>query len=456
MVLSLTAAAPCSAALPTFVEPQVEGAMQIDTTLAARADSLRARADALIAPFVDARDFVGTVLVARGHRVLLRKSYGGGAGVQHQDPSLRYGIGSLTKTFTAAMVLRLADSGRLALDDPVMRYLPEALSDSAVTIAHLLGHTAGVSDIYRWPEYAERHGDSISLAAIAAAAHAKPLDFRPGSASAYSNTGYALLALLVERLTKRSFGDALRTELLDPLGMRCTGDRLGGRLGPRDAMGYDPGFPPVELTAARQVHPSWLVGSGSLFACADDLLRWSEAVREDRPVRVATAGVPYGWSVRTRWEHRVLEQTGRVPTGYASYLAVYLDADVVVVVLDAVQADVAERIGIALAGLVLGAPTETPAARPATTPLASRDAAGLAAFVGTYQVGPGFVLTVQQTPQGVSLASPDRVFLPLTPIGPSRFFFRPLYVPVTFLRDSTGRVTAFDWGGQFRGERVAP
>jgi CubicO group peptidase (beta-lactamase class C family) len=217
---------------------------------------------------------------------------------------------------------------------------------------------------------------------------------------------------------------------------------------PQLAIGYNPGFAPELLQPGATVDRSWLEGAGSLYSTVGDLLRWAEAVRQG-----AGPSRGLGWGPRTRFGSVAsLEQTARIPIGYASYLAVYPDSGLVVILLSNVQADVVERLGIAIAGRVLNVSVRSPIPTPTITRALSGDS--LSRYAGRYEIGPGFTLTVRNDANGLLLAGPDGMFSPLNSTGSGKFFFRPLQAAITFPRDSAGAIVALDWAGQFSGRRV--
>ncbi|MDQ6769326.1 MAG: serine hydrolase, partial [Gemmatimonadota bacterium] len=419
--------------------------------------TIAARVDSILAPFVAAHDFSGAVLLTRRGDVLARRSYGLAdlAHGKRVTPTTRFGIGSVSKTFTAAAIEALAGAGRLTLTDPIQRYVPEFTIDSAVTLAHLLAHTAGIPDYFNLPEYASRQRQRLTLAQFAELIGRRPLDFAPGTQSRYSNSGYKLLALVIERVSGRPFADYVRSELLSKAGLRNSGLLRDGVTVAALARGYDPGFPPDWLQTSAPVSPSWAEGAGSLYSTVDDLARWAERMRSKPRTTMPGEGpshAAFGWGERTRFGVKGLEQTGRVPMGYASFLAVYPEPDVIVVVLSNIQSAAAEQIGLALAALAL-APDSVPHLTVAPRLVAVRGEA-LTAYAGRYEIAPGFVLTVENGERGLLLAGPDGALLPLNAVAPPTFFFRPLYVTVRFDHDTTGRITGLDWAGQVTARRL--
>ncbi len=408
--------------------------------------------DAYLAPLVTDRDFFGTVLVSRGGNVLIERAFGF-ANVELSVPaktSTRYAIGSLSKTFTAAAILILKDRQKLSLTDPVGRFISGLPYGERVTIEQLLTHSAGVPDYYLFPEYFARRSQPISLGEIVALLAKKPLDFEPGSKSNYSNSGYALLACVIEKASGARYADFLRTQVFEPLAMRNSGDLGVSGLTENLATGYNPGFEPERLQRPVSVDPSWLVGSGSLYSTVEDLQRFAEAIRKGKLVAMGQERYPYGWGKRKDGEREFWEQNGRIPLGFVSYLSLHPQEDLVVVVLGNVQVDLAERIGHGLTAIALGKPPDALQGYEGV-PIGAEVIKGL---LGRYQIAPGFVLTVRADGDHLSLAGPEGDFSPLVPETPTRFFYRLLWVPVTFELDSHGHATSLKWAGQFTASRA--
>jgi CubicO group peptidase (beta-lactamase class C family) len=402
------------------------------------------------------RDFSGSILIARSGRVLVSRGYGFADFEQGVVPDERtkYGIGSITKSMTAAGIVRLAAQGRLSLTDPVDRHLPGFLHGDRITVTNLLEHSSGLRDYYSWPRYASGRAQSISTSEFLAAVQAQPLDFSPGARTTYSNSGYFLLAAIIERVSGMPYAQFIERELLRPIGMSESGNLEDTLVIQGLATGYDAGFSPSRVQPAAPVSRSWLKGSGSVYASTLDLYRWLQATRDETLVTLSALRYPYGWGKRTRFGQGVLEQNGRIPTGYSSYAALYRRDDLIVIVLSNIQSEVAKQMGVGLAAIALGRSHEIPPLRTGYTNPPVSDSALFAAYPGRYEIAPGFVLTVRSAAQGILIAGPDGAFLPLDHEGEDRFFFRTLYVPITFERDSDGRVTELDWNSQFRAKRL--
>lgn len=335
--------------------------------------------DRHLAPLVAAHDFSGVVLIARGNRVLVQRSYGKadaelGTGF---PPGARFRIASITKTFTGAAIAMLAERGQLAFTDPLAKFLPDFPNAGRILLRHLLLHTSGVPN----PQ-SETCGDA-TLDDLVAELAKKPLDFEPGTKGRYSNGGFALLAKVVERASGMSWGKFIQTQIAAPLNLSGTGPDRAAALVPGRVHGYLPGPPPSGLMRAP-CDGSWAaIGSGALLSTAGDLHRWAKAVRDEKLFKRGALEHPYGWGVRKYFDRNAIEQSG-ILGGASSYLAAYLEEDLYVVVLSNVQTGALDSVGKGLAALALGA-------TPPPLPLAPREVAAgdLSPWMGRF-AGPDF------------------------------------------------------------------
>jgi len=183
-------------------------------------------------------------------------------------------LASVSKQFTVAGILTAVSQGRLALDDDIRAYLRECPYEG-VTVRHLMQHTSGVPDFYMDLDIPER--GFLGIADVVAALPYAPLmDREPGAAFEYNNTGYVLLAALVERVFLQPFEEAMMTQVFNPAGLECT--RVWNLLSaeedwPRKTWSMDGAEPD-----APQIDPSELdgvAGDGGIFMCAEDVVRWN-------------------------------------------------------------------------------------------------------------------------------------------------------------------------------------
>jgi CubicO group peptidase (beta-lactamase class C family) len=216
-----------------------------------------------------------SIAVVEDGKIAYLKAYGSGR-LDPQtpaNPEMRYGIGSISKQFTATAILMLAEEGKLSLDDPVGKYVPGLTSGDKVTIRQVLSHTSGYRDY--WPQdyvMAEMLQPTTSQQILGKWAHA-PLDYAPGAEWQYSNTGYTIAGLIVEKVSGQPLMQFLQERVFTPLHMTGATEDDTKPLSPTDARGYMRyGLGPVR--PAPKEAPGWLFAMGGLAMRAEDLARW--------------------------------------------------------------------------------------------------------------------------------------------------------------------------------------
>lgn len=315
------------------------------------------------------RQFAGAVLVAEHGRVLLRAGYGWADAARRvpDTTGTRFRIASLTKQFTAMAILRLRDEGRLNVTDRLCRFLascPPAWRQ--VTLAELLTHSSGIPDYETLPGFGQLSRQHVAPARLAALVAAKPLLFPPGSRWSYSNTGYVLLGMVIERVSGQSYASFLGQHVLAPLGMRNTGYDTSRTSVPGHATGYADAY-----QAAPYIDMSVPYAAGALYSTVGDLARWDDALLTGSPgiVRPGTLremfhpwvavspGYPdegsygYGWFIDLRGAE--YDHDGEI-SGFVSGNAIFPRADTEIIVLSNLESTdirtITDRLA-ALAGL---------------------------------------------------------------------------------------------------------
>lgn len=305
------------------------------------------------------------VLVMHHGRVLFRAAYGVadiGSG-RALNPDDVFHIASITKTFTAAAILQLVDRGVLMLDDQVIDHLPEVPATwEQMTIRHLLTHTSGVVE---FTELLPNHADYVHHDTLFAEVRTRPLVSRPGTAWAYSNTGYLLLGLILERHTGQPWGEYMERELYRPLGMSRT--VYAGHPYPRLIPGHYHNGAEIVRASTPSAVP---YAAGATFSCVDDLARWvtaleqgellSAAARTESVQRVrlnddTTGSSGMGWLLSPFGPHEVHWHGGDI-VGYASMLLRIPTERLLVIVLSNTEAAPVRPFFVALrlAELTLG------------------------------------------------------------------------------------------------------
>lgn len=235
--------------------------------------------EAIVNGYVADKAFMGAVLVADGDRVLLDKGYGW-ADLEWSlpnAPNVKFNIGSLSKQFTAALVLLLADDGRLKVDDPVGKYLPNAPDAwKPITLAQLMGHTSGLPDLWSDKDFGAWSMSPRTPREVLDRFQHKPLLAAPGAEYRYSSTGYVLLGLVIEQVGGKSYGDMLRERIFQPLGMKDSGLDTDALVLPRRASGYTVRDGALVRERPMSMEVGW--SAGAIYSTTHDLLRWERGL----------------------------------------------------------------------------------------------------------------------------------------------------------------------------------
>lgn len=239
--------------------------------------------DLLIGNYVKNSQFNGSVLVSEQGKVILRKGYGM-ANMEWDIPceaNTKFRIGSVTKQFTAAIVLQLASEGKLKLDATMTEYLPGYRKDTGdkVTIHHLLRHTSGIPS-YTTPDFFKNKSRTpCTVDEFVEQYCSGDFEFEPGADFRYNNSGYFLLGAIIERVDGKTYAESVKTRIFVPIGMADSGYDTHALIIKHRAQGY-------EKTSTGYRNAAYLdmglpYAAGSLYSTVDDLFKWDQALYAD-------------------------------------------------------------------------------------------------------------------------------------------------------------------------------
>jgi CubicO group peptidase (beta-lactamase class C family) len=426
--------------------------------------------------------FSGAVLVAKGDRVLFRKGYGF-ADVAKKipyTPETRQSVASITKMFTSMAALKLRDDGKLKLEDSVCLHLagcPDAWKP--ITVQQLMRHTSGIPDyeaplVLGSPKYLEVMTQEGTSRRLVDEAKGRPLDFPPGTKFRYSNTGYLVLAQVVETAASKPFNAFVTERLLVPAGMRRAGLFDGKSVPEGLATGYThPDLGWAKLVAGVPLDAGHLVavprlpltppaGDAGLYATVDDLLAWSRAMdggalvprtEVDEVFTPGLDGYGYGWFVGEGFKRKRTRHNGALP-GYVSDFVKFPDEGLTLVAfsnLDRARLSSAVRD---VSAIVLGEPWDMPVEGTLAN-LAPEDYARLE---GRYAMADGRALTVKKDADLLAAVLEDRFTAGLVPLSKTRFYF-PLgdgTATFTLGEDGTAASVNLRYGGEDHVARREP
>ena len=419
-----------------------------------------ARMDALISARVADKSFMGAALVARGDEVILSKGYGF-ANLEWNvpnTPSTKFRLGSITKQFTAASILLLAERGKLMLEDPVKKHWPNAPPAwDAVTIFHLLTHSSGIANVTNEPDFRQWQVQPSTPEQTLAHIRDKPLEFAPGERMSYSNSGYVLLGMIVERVSGQSYADFVRDNIFKPLGMSNSGYDVSATILPQRPAGYLPGF-----SNAPYTDMTWPHGAGGLYSTTEDLLRWTQGLFGNKLLSAASlekmttpfkGGYAFGVGVSDVGGRKVIQHAGGIE-GFNTQLAYYPDSKITVAVLANVNGQAPVQLAGQLGQIAHGNEVRLSSERKEIE--LPRDK--LDRLVGSYELAP--TATMRITVVGTQLQSQlgGQPVVPLFAESETVFFPRVVEAELTFELDSAGKATALvlkQNGQERRAPRIA-
>ncbi len=261
-------------------------------------------------------------------------------------PEMRYAIGSISKQFTASAILLLEQEGKLNLNDPISKWLPDLTDANEVTVREILSHTSGYQDFWPQDYVPPMMMKPMPPQDILDRWAKKPLDFKPGTRWQYSNTNYVIAAQIVEKITGEPFFKFLYDEILKPLDLSSAINFDKGKLTSSDAAGYmQYGLGP--LRPAPEEGEGWMAGAGELAMTPRDLAKWDISMidhsllshesynqLETEMLLKNGVGTHYGLGVQVGMMngHRLISHSGEV-SGFTAFNLVFPDDSAAVVVL---------------------------------------------------------------------------------------------------------------------------
>ncbi|HEY0079576.1 MAG TPA: serine hydrolase domain-containing protein [Pyrinomonadaceae bacterium] len=438
----------------------------------AHAQDLTTRVDEYMNRAMRVHRFSGTVLLARDGRPLVSRGYGM-ANLEHRVPNTPqtiFRIGSMTKQFTAMGILILQERGRLNVQDPICRYVPQCSQTwQGITIHHLLTHTSGIPEYLSLPEFQQRNLP-LPVTTVIETLKIKPLDFRPGEQFSYSNSGYYIAGYIIERVSGKTYEAFLRESIFAPLGMSNTGYDDPRQVLPNRAAGYSPDTRGGIINAAY-LDMSRPFAAGGLYSTTEDLLRWDAALYTERllprrslevmfnpavvaSLRSLTGRYGYGWLMLEQFNRRAQVHGGEI-NGFISFLGRFPNERVTVIVLSNLNDVPIEMIARDLAAMMFGERYELPQERRA----ASVDPRIYDLYAGRYvlELAPSIAVTITNEGGRLMAAVPGQPKTELTPTSETEFFVPGVNAQIRFTKDDRGGVTGLvlnQFGREIRARRV--
>jgi CubicO group peptidase (beta-lactamase class C family) len=404
------------------------------------------------------------VLVARDGQIVYEKGYGY-ADIGHAvkvRPETAFRIGSVSKQFTAAAILKLQEDGKLSVQDKLSKFLPDFPRGDEVTLRHLLTHTSGIHSYTSDPNFMKTVTTEISPEELVDSIRDYEFDFDPGESQSYCNSGYFLLGYIVEKVSGKSLEEYLKETFFEPLGMENTGIHQRNLVIDHEATGYS--FSSGKVEKATNWDMSWAGGAGALYSTVGDLYRWNEGlfngkILSEESLEAAftpatlnngdvgkgaaggSSGYGYGWAIG---EQRGLPQIahGGGLHGFNSHLMRLPEEKLTVTVLANCLPTIPELSpsGFArqIAEVYVFEEMDEQASFATDTTV---DPSVYDDYVGRYDYGSGMVLTVTRDGDRLLAQMTGQGQAEIFPRSQTQFFWKDADAQIEFVRDETGTVT---------------
>lgn len=414
-------------------------------------ETFESKLDAYIQPYLDARDFAGTILVASNGKIQVHKAYGFSNlehGVEHTIHS-KFRIGSISKHFTSVAILILQERNKLEVDDTVSKYLPEYPNGDRITLHHLMTHRSGIPNYVNFAGYDDVRKKKYSGEQAIEWFKDKPLDFEPGGGYSYSNSGYVLLRLIIEKVSGEPFREFMKKNVFEPAKLNETTIADADEIIENRATGYIPGPPPAQLLNGPVNEESIDLGASGIVSTCGDLYKWHQALKTDTVLSVTSRqrlftnhgnSYGYGLSIYKRFGRRVQEHDG-LTDGFTSFFGRLPDDDGCVVILSNIWAGMRDRIARDLFAMLFEEEYEIPQTRT----YVDVDHKALEKFTGKYSFPPGFTFEIIADHGSLYLSWMGRARTYLSPLSNNEFFMRIRYDKLTFIQDAQGAVNSVVW-----------
>jgi len=307
--------------------------------------TLYKKLDKFLISVTKAGNFNGSVLVAQKGQIILQKGYGWKNFSAHtlNDTNSIFPIGSLTKPFTAMVILKLQEQGKISVNDLLSKYFPEQKDADKITIQNLLNHTSGIYDFsHDIPE-----NDSALLShpiprqkVLDVFIH-HPLEFKPGTHYSYCSSDYFLLGIIIEKLTGKPYEQVVHQLIFEPLGMHHSGFDFINLKDTSKTTGYKT-FEADKHVLAVKWDSTLAYASGAIYSTTSDLYKWARAIAKRQVLTPSSwnqAFTPYlehygdGWWIDTLYDNQYIYHSGGL-LGFMSSFRYYPDKDVTIILLN--------------------------------------------------------------------------------------------------------------------------
>ena len=418
----------------------------------ASSSDIGAKVDEYMNARLDVKGHGGAVLIMKDGKPIAAKGYGL-ADAEAKTPikaDTKFRIGSVTKQFTAALILMLQEDGKLNVQDSLCKYVdPCPAAWAPVTLHHLLSMTSGIPNIMSLPNWrTELRMKDLTSAEWIAQVGPLPLKAKPGDAFEYSNTNFIVLGHIIEKLTGKTYEQVLTERIIKPLGLKNTG--LDGKKQlPNAALGYT--FRNGANVRADNSSILTPFSAGAMYSTTEDLYAWQTALLNgsvfkhkatlDAMLTPNKNNYAYGFIVVTDGKGRKRVTHNGVIDGFLSDAVYFPDEKLFIAALTNNDSGAVEEVMAVLDAIVVGASYTLPKKRVAI----KVDPAILDKYVGEYQLSPAMTFKIERGPEGLTVEPTNQPKAPLYAETETDFFVTVVDATLRFVKDETGKVTGLEF-----------
>ncbi|MBT8296993.1 MAG: beta-lactamase family protein [Maribacter sp.] len=402
---------------------------------------LESKIDGYLQPYLDMNAWSGVISIYEEGQPIFQKAYG------YADREWRilnttdtkFRVASISKLFTEVAILQLVENKKIALDETLAKFIPDYPRGSEITIEHLLKHRSGIPHLNSFPNYDDLIKYDYTVTEIIDLFKNKLLDFEPGERYRYSNSGYVLLAFIIEQVSGMQYGEYIQKELLDPLGLANSGIDDNGKVLENRARGYM--FNSAgSLANADYVNLSIKIGGGSMFSTAGDLNIFLQSLLKKEIISSTLNELP---NFDELDGEEVFTASGRVQ-GFCHQITHRLNKDLTIMVLGNHYSNLALPISDDIYQIYSDKPYTIPENYLAQEIQISNDE--LKEYEGKYDFGFGPIRRLHVKGKSLTYGAVDRESADeLIPIGDNRFFYIQYWVILEFKNKESGRYRTLDW-----------
>jgi CubicO group peptidase (beta-lactamase class C family) len=413
------------------------------------AQDVGSKVDTLINAYSKLYRFNGSVLITKNGTILLNKGFGyrnAGDKVLNNEQTI-FQLGSITKQFTSAVILKLCEEKKLAVTDKLSKFFPNYPKGDSITIKELLTHTSG---IYNYTNDQNFMANEITKPATRESMMAlfenKPLDFSPGTSWNYSNSGYSLLGYIIEHVTQKPYGQAVRRYIFTPLHMTHSGFDFTHLKSNDKAVGYFK-LNDKESIPAPIVDSTVSFSAGAIYSTTGDLYLWHQALehhtvlskmQQEEAYTPVKNNYGYGWQIDSIEGKRRVGHGGGIP-GFITNISRVPEDDVCIILLSNASKETINEITQSIYAILYNKEYELPKERKVI--MLPEDT--LKQYKGEYEVKPGFTV-VMSLKDGELMATPTGQSTKTLHAEKEDFFFeKEEDIQVEFTRNGKMEVDGF-------------